>query len=89
MVRKTLSKDELDHASKILESTQKNLSWIADNFSTLKKGYPNEYIAVCDGQVLVSGTSKGLVRERAEEKVTNPDRITVKKIEPERRALIL
>lgn len=89
MVRKTLSKDELDQASKILESTRKNLSWIADNFSILRKDYPNEYIAVCDGQVLVSGTSKGLVRERAGEKVTDPDRITVKKIEPERRVLIL
>jgi len=88
-VRRGLSKEERSRAAKILESTQRNMNWIADNFSTLKEEYPNEYIAVCNGQVLVSGTSKRQVRERAEEKVRDPDRITVKKIEPEKRTLIL
>ena len=88
-MRKALGKGEYDRVVEMLESTHRNLSWIADNFSTLKKEYPNEYIAVCDGQVIVSGASKKWVQERAEERVQEPNRITVKKIEPEKKALIL
>ena len=89
MVRSVLIKDELDRAVRKLEYTRKNLDWIADNFSTLRERYPDEYVAVCDRRVVVSGTRKKLVRERAMERVRDPDCLTIKKIETKKRTLIL
>ena len=89
MVRSVLIKDELDRAVRKLEYTRKNLDWITDNFPTLKKMYPDEYIAVCDRRVVVSGTRKRLVRERAMGRVRDPDCLTIKRIETKKRTLIL
>jgi len=84
-----LSERNLSWAVKRLEYRKKNLHWIAKNFSTLKTEYPNKYIAVCDGQVVASGTRKRIVREKALKENPEPDRVMIKKIEPKERLLVL
>ena len=84
-----LSKEECDRIVKRLGCARQNLKWVVDNFQTLKREYANEYIAVCNGQVMASGTRRNLVQKEAVKKVPDPDCITIKKIEPEKKVLIL
>ena len=84
-----LDKEELDRAIKVLEHTKNNLNWIAENFSTLKLQYSGEYVAVCNNEVVASGTRRKSVQEEALREIQEPDCITIKKIEPKKRLLIL